>query len=285
MSLNGIDTASYQTGLNPAKVPMDFNIVKATQGTHYINPDFIRMAAATLEAGHLLGIYHYAEGGDATKEADYFIKIAGPYIGKGILALDWEGQDNPTFGKGRDVEWCYEFCHRVKVKIGITPFIYMSKSICRRWNWRLCADEFPLWCAQYANNNRTGYQENPWTDADGFGAWKKATIYQYSSEGKLNNWGGRLDLDIAYLTKSEWQAYAKGKAQKPAEIKFPDKSDNDLAVEVLFRVHGDNDVRKKNLGERYDGVQAEVNRLLQNTAVALTTTREYLKKFGCNKLI
>lgn len=283
--LNGIDTASYQAGLNPAKVPMDFNIVKATQGTRYINPDFIRMSSSTLEAGHLLGIYHYAEGGNATKEADFFIKIAGPYIGKGILALDWEGDDNPTFGSGKDVEWCYEFCSRVKAKTGITPFIYMSKVVCRRWNWKLCADEFPLWCAQYANNSRTGYQGNPWTDAGGFGAWKKAIIYQYSSKGRLAGWNANLDLDIAYLTKDEWLAYAKGGVKKPVEIKFPDKSDNDLAVEVLFRAHGDGDARKKSLGERYGSVQIEVNRLLQNTAVALTATRQYLKKFGCDKLI
>ena len=32
MSLNGIDVASYQAGLNPARVPCDFVIVKATQG-------------------------------------------------------------------------------------------------------------------------------------------------------------------------------------------------------------------------------------------------------------
>ena len=58
MSLNGIDVASYQAGLNPAKVPCDFVIVKATQGTSYINPDFWRMAEAVLKAGKLLGIYH-----------------------------------------------------------------------------------------------------------------------------------------------------------------------------------------------------------------------------------
>jgi hypothetical protein len=40
--LNGIDVASYQTGLDPAVVPCDFVIVKATQGTTYKNPDFQR---------------------------------------------------------------------------------------------------------------------------------------------------------------------------------------------------------------------------------------------------
>ena len=68
MALNGIDVASYQAGLDPAKVPCDFVIVKATQGTTYINPDFTRMADAVLRAGKLLGIYHYASGGNQIKE-------------------------------------------------------------------------------------------------------------------------------------------------------------------------------------------------------------------------
>lgn len=70
MKLNGIDTASFQTGLSPSVVPMDFNIVKATQGVSYINPDFARMAKETVDAGRLLGIYHYAEGKTPESEAD-----------------------------------------------------------------------------------------------------------------------------------------------------------------------------------------------------------------------
>ena len=42
MALNGIDIASYQTGLDFSKVPCDFAIIKATQGTGYTNPDCVR---------------------------------------------------------------------------------------------------------------------------------------------------------------------------------------------------------------------------------------------------
>lgn len=284
MSLNGIDTASYQAGLRPDRVPMDFNIVKATQGTSYVNPDFSRMASATLGAGKLLGIYHYGGGNDPVKEADYFLAHIPGYIGKALLALDWEGMQNPKFGKD-DVNWCKKFCDRVYEKTGVRCFIYMSKSVCRAHNWASVAKYYPLWCAQYANNDRTGYQKTPWTDGGGFGAWKGATIYQYSSKGKLQNWSANLDLDIAYMTPDEWKAWATGKPAEPAEVKYPDKSDNDLAVEVLFGAHGNDDKRKKSLGNRYDGTQAEVNRLLQNAALALTATQQYLKKFGCDKLI
>lgn len=38
MSMNGIDISNYQATLDLAKVPYDFVIVKATQGTSYVNP-------------------------------------------------------------------------------------------------------------------------------------------------------------------------------------------------------------------------------------------------------
>lgn len=284
MSLNGIDTASYQAGLKPDRVPMDFNIVKATQGVSYVNPDFTRMASATLGAGKLLGIYHYGGGNDPVKEADYFLAHIPGYIGKALLALDWEGMQNPAFGK-KDVPWCKAFCDRVYEKTGVRCFIYMSKSVCRAHNWAPVAKDYPLWCAQYASNDRTGYQAEPWTDNGGFGAWDDPTIYQYSSKGKLQNWSANLDLDIAYMTADEWKAWATGKPAESVEVKYPDKSDNDLAVEVLFNVHGTDEKRKKSLGNRYDAVQTEVEVLIKSVSKTIIATQQYLKKFGCEKLI
>ena len=45
MAMNGIDIASYQTGIDLTVVPCDFVIVKATEGTGYVNPDFTRAYA------------------------------------------------------------------------------------------------------------------------------------------------------------------------------------------------------------------------------------------------
>lgn len=283
--LNGIDTASYQAGLNPAIVPMDFNIVKATQGTSYINPDFARMAKATVDAGKLIGVYHYAGGGDPVKEADFFLRTIPGYIGKAILCLDWEGEQNSAFGKS-DVSWCKRFCDRVKEKTGVSCFIYMSKSVCRAHDWSPVAKSYPLWCAQYASMNQTGYQSNPWTDAKGFGAWSGPTIYQYSSAGNLKGWGGRLDMDICYLSRAQWQVCAKGAKVKPSEVKYPDKTDADLAIEILFNVYGTGEARKEALGGRYSGAQEDVNRLLNgNKTSLLMAVQSYLKRHGADALM
>ena len=282
MSLNGIDTASYQAGLKPNRVPMDFNIVKATQGVSYYNPDFTRMADATLAAGHLLGIYHYAAGIEPVREADYFLKIGAVYIGKAILCLDWEGEQNSKFGK-QDVSWCKAFCDRVYAKTGVRCIIYMSKSVCRQHDWSSVAKDYPLWAAQYASNSRTGYQSLPWTDGQGFGAWDHPVIYQYSSAGQLSGWSARLDLDICYLTESDWLSMSKG---KPVEIPFPYKTDTDLAIEILFNIHGTGDRRKDALGIRYNGAQADVNKLLDgNKTSLLMAVQSYIKRHGSGDLV
>ena len=40
MSMNGVDISSHQGGMDCGKTKADFFIVKATQGTSYVNPYF-----------------------------------------------------------------------------------------------------------------------------------------------------------------------------------------------------------------------------------------------------
>lgn len=213
--MNGIDIARYQKGINLALVPCDFVIVKATQGISYVSPTFKSQMEQTVSLGKLVGAYHYAGGGGAVPEAKHFIETVRDYIGKAILVLDWEGDQNPNF---TNPNYAMEFLATVKKETGITPFIYMSKSVCRQYNWN---PAYPLWCAQYKNQNHTGYQEEPWTDSKGFGAWQNCLILQYSSKGRLPNYQGNLDLDKAYITKDEWLKYARGDTTDEVKITVP----------------------------------------------------------------
>lgn len=237
--LNGIDIASYQKGINLGVVPCDFVIIKATQGLSYINPDFERAYKQAKSHDKLLGIYHYANGAGATKEADFFIKVIGSRIGEAILVLDWEGTQNPQFGKS-DVAYVKAFCDRVYDETGVRPLVYMSKSVCRAHDWTAVAKNYALWVAQYANNNTTGYQSHPWTDSRSYGAWDAPVIFQYSSKGRLKGWSGNLDLDIAYLTAEQWKAYATGKRQEPpsaepvTEIALPELKRGSKGVAVKW---------------------------------------------------
>lgn len=197
--MQGIDCASYQAGIDPSVVPCDFVIVKSTQGTTYVNPDFKRLAEATLAAGKALGIYHYASGGNATAEANHMLDVAGGYIGRAIFCLDWEGVQNKLFESGKDAAWIDEFCSVIEGRVGSPCLVYISKSVMGY------ASGHKLWVAQYANMNRTGYQDNPWNE----GAYD-CCIRQYTSMGRLDGWGGDLDLDKAYMSREEWDAWAAG---------------------------------------------------------------------------
>ena len=212
--LNGVDIASYQSGINPAKLTTtDFVIVKFTQGTTYLNPYADRQYSVAKAAEKLLGAYHYGTGKSATAEAQYFVKCLGNRVKECVLALDWEGNQNSVFGTGKDVAWCKEFLDEVYRLTGVRPLIYMSKSVCRKYNWSSVSKDYPLWCAQYKSNSTTDYQSSPWTDNNGFGAWERDTIRQYSSHGRIAGYDANIDLDLAYMSAEEWRAMAGGKIQ------------------------------------------------------------------------
>ena len=220
--LNGCDVASYQAGIDFAKMTTtDFAIIKGTQGTWYVNSYADIQYSGAKAAGKLLGMYHYAEGKDPIAEARYFVRKVGSRVGECILALDWEGHDNSKFNSDAEVAWVLKFAMEVYRLTKVHIFLYMSKSVTRRRNWSEVAKDVRLWCAQYANQDHTDYKSNPWTDNGGFGAWKSDTIRQYSSKGRVAGYGKDLDINRAYMSKAEWLAAAAGKntviatAEKP----------------------------------------------------------------------
>ena len=217
-TLNGVDIASYQSRISPAQLSTtDFVIVKFTQGTSYLNPHADRQYSTSKSAGKLLGAYHYAEGKDAKAEAQHFVRSLGSRVGECVLALDWEGNQNSRFGSGQDVTWCKTFLDEVYRLTGVRALIYMSKSVCRKYDWSPVAQNYPLWCAQYRSNSTTDYQTSPWTDDKGFGAWQADTIRQYSSHGRIAGYDANIDIDLAYMSADQWRAMAGGKRREPQQ--------------------------------------------------------------------
>lgn len=202
--MNGIDISSYQAELNAGIVPSDFVIIKATEGTNYINPTWEEQAGQVIQTNKLLGFYHFASIGNPITEADFFISVVKNYIGKAILVLDFEAGAINAWGN----VGARQFLNRVKEKTGINPMIYMSSDVTRQFNWSIISSTNPLWVAQYASMNPTGYQSEPWTDGKGYGAWSSAAIHQYSSAGSLANWNGNLDINLAYINSNQWKVLA-----------------------------------------------------------------------------
>lgn len=214
--MNGIDIASYQSALNIARLDdsTHFVIIKATQGTGYVNPCCNKHYAQAKAAGKLVGLYHYAGGKDAIAEAQYFVGNIKNYIGEALLALDWESANNKLYHKGGDVAWCKKFMDEVYRLTKVRCVLYISKSDTRNLNWAPVTKDYALWCAQYANYNATGYRTSPWTDNYGFGAFGSPAIYQYTSSLTLSGYSGRLDGDLAYMGVESWLKFAKGDRTK-----------------------------------------------------------------------
>lgn len=199
MALNGIDISSYQAWLDLSKVPCDFAIVKATQGTGYTNPDCVRAVEQAMSLGKGVGVYHYISGGNAVAEANFFIDSILNWIGKVMICLDWEFDQNSAWGNESYLE---QVILQVIARTGVFPMIYAPASrynqvaeVAKRHN---CG----LWIAQYADMNPTGYQNTPWNE----GAYTCA-IRQYSGSGRLNGWNGDLDLDKFYGSLDDFRKY------------------------------------------------------------------------------
>lgn len=212
--LEGIDISNWQKGIDLTKVSCDFVIAKATQGTDYLSPDYSRQVEQAISAGKLFGTYHYISGGDANAEADWYIKNVSKYVGKGILCLDWESNQNSAWG---DESYLKKVAQRVIEKTGVRPLLYVQKS--RMTQVQPIANELNcgLWIAQYANMDSTGYQEKPWNE----GAYSCA-IRQYSSAGKLSGWSGSLDLNKFYGSATAWGKYADPSGSTPAPTPEPE---------------------------------------------------------------
>lgn len=276
MSMNGIDVSGWQAGINLAAVPCDFVIIKSTQGTSYVNKDCDRAYQQAKTAGKLLGVYHYFSGGDPYAEAEFFVKNIKGYVGEAILVLDWEGEQNSKFSQGPAV--AKPFLDKVAELTGVRPLIYMSKSVCRQHDWSSVAALYGLWVAQYADNNSTGYQSNPWTDSKGYGAWSGPAIYQYSSHGRLAGYNGNLDINIAYMDANGWKSYSGAKSglvAKP-EVSAPQQATPtgttlDLVYGVMIGRYGSGAERKTKLGSRYDEVQNMINHIASASASTLAT--------------
>lgn len=217
MALNGIDVSSWQTGINIAAVPADFVIVKATQGTWYTSPCFRAQADTTLNSGKLLGVYHYITGGNAQAEAQYFVNAAKPYIGRAVLALDFESDSNKAYDNIAYLQQCAQTVYNLT---GVRPLLYGSQRDYGRLAAVSKATNCGLWIAQYRDYAHIGYQDKPWNE----GAYDCA-IRQYSSAGALPNYSGNLDLNKFYGDAAAWQKYAQTDQDAVPQTVEPEQPD------------------------------------------------------------
>ena len=249
--LKFVDLSSYNP-ISDATLPgVDGSITKATQGTWYVNPSCNAQYDAAKNAGKLLGLYHYAEGGDPVAEANYFVASIKNYVGSAVLALDWEQGENKAWG---NTSWALNFVRRVHDLTNVWPLVYVQASAISQV--ASCAPYCGLWIAGYPTDAATWtvpnfiYKTSP---------WPYYTLWQFTSSK------GKLDRNVANISAEGWKALAKpSQTENTATSTAPRPNpaiDNieKIANETIWGKYGSGDARKASLGKYYEPVQAVVN--------------------------
>lgn len=208
--MRGVDVSNWQCDIDTYTLDADFVVAGATWGVGGFNNmcliDGVNQAAnyqlgRAVDSGKSIGVYHYAMGRDANTEADFFIDNVRGYVGNAVLVLDWESQDNPSFGNGA---WVETWVRRVHDRTQVWPIVYVQASALGQLT-QFVREHCGVWVAQYASMNVTGYQETPWL----YGAYGEA-MRQYTSNGYVSGYAGRLDLNYFRGERWQWDAYAHG---------------------------------------------------------------------------
>lgn len=168
-------------------------IVKATQGTGYVNPRCNHQWDLAGSLGKKRGLYHYAGGGNPVAEAQFFINNIKNYVGQAVLALDWEENQNAAWG---NTDWARQFVDEVHRITGIYPIIYVQASSI--WQVASCADVCGLWVAAYPSMNWHSWNVPNMNVSSG--AFKFITGWQFAGDDE--------DRSIFYLDVAGWDKLA-----------------------------------------------------------------------------
>jgi lysozyme len=239
MTLNGIDISHWQGGMDVGRTGADFVIVKVTDGTSYKDPQAVTFARQIIDAGMLGGGYHFWQAGQsATAQADHFLSVVEPVVGRAVMVLDWESSDTGNVAGAK------AWLDHVYERTGIRPVIYMSQSVAASHDWSSVAAQNALWVARYGTST---YGDT--------GAWADPVMWQHTSSGRVPGYSGNVDLDYFYGTAETWRALAAGDSNpNPApapEDDMPEWKNMTYGPDWSFTADGE--WRTLRLGEDDDG--------------------------------
>jgi lysozyme len=207
VTIDGPDVSSYQhpsgASINWAKVAAaghEFAIVKATEGTWYVNRYFRGDYTAVRRAGMVRGSYHFAQPSrpvarSAAAQAAFYVSHLGNVATSRTLppALDLEVDGG--LSRTDLITWAQDFLLDVRTLTGRTPMIYTYP-----WFWRSALGDpsafarYPLWMAAYRGST---------PDAG-------TTLWQYTSAAKVSGIRGGVDMSRLLADPATFGALADG---------------------------------------------------------------------------
>jgi len=118
-------------------------ILKATQGTGFVDPTFLPRVAEARAAGLLVGAYHFLDSSSPAEQVAHFLTVA---VSEGMvnwLALDWE----PYPASQASTTQAATAAASVQAATGKWPILYTIRSMLSAPNKTL--SNCPLWLAEY----------------------------------------------------------------------------------------------------------------------------------------
>lgn len=212
VTIDGPDVSSYQhpsgVSINWAKVAAAghaFAIVKATEGTSYVNKYFNADYYGIRKAGMVRGSYHFAHPAyplakSALAQATFYVSHLGNTATTKTLppALDLEVDGG--LPRAALVTWAQDFLLDVRHLTGRTPMIYTYP-----WFWKVAIRDapafarYPLWMAAYHGTT---------PDAG-------ATLWQYTAGAKVAGITGAVDMSRFLADPATFDALANGTVATP----------------------------------------------------------------------
>ena len=265
MAYKGVDISSWQGDIDIKALAnqLDFFIFRGYVGTSK-DSKVERDVNLCIEANKPYGIYIYSYALNTDRaelEAKNLINLANSFkVKPNFLVIDMEDADGYKKRNGMPSNSilkaiCTIECEAFE-KAGYYAMIYASSSWFK--NQLSGLNRFDKWVAHWPTRN--GKQTGNNTSPDGENA-HNCGIWQYTSDGYLNGYNGRLDLNYGYK-----DFIVKGFNVNPQPNPTPIKSIDELAREVIAGQWGNGDDRKRRLeeaGYNYDEVQNKVNEIIQ----------------------
>jgi lysozyme len=214
--LNGIDVSHYQELIDWPKVRASgvrFAIIKASEGTDFVDPMFEVNFRGAVAAGIVPGTYHfYLPRFDAVQQAQHYRSVLKDVVGSTPClppCIDLETAGATKALMNTSVRSFMQEMARLDGRPGLlytspgfwgtylpVPVLNQYRLTLSEIDW---AETYPLWIAHYT----TGWpsQVYPWV------GW---TFWQYSSAGKISGIRSRVDLDYFNGSLAELNALAAG---------------------------------------------------------------------------
>lgn len=244
LTMHGVDVSHWQSPVDWNAYRADggeFVIIKfggANTGEMYVSDSMKIHHQAARDAGMKIGYYWVVNGHlNALDQAKFFVDNIKDIIQPGeIVALDNEALDKGTFF---NAEQSLMWLIYVQEKLNVTPFFYSYPSLIKSIDWGDIPSRFPLWLAAFNRNDGTtngGYEKH-------MDQWQRIHIWQYTSNGRIEGYGSRIDQNVARPFIFDLYGHAAEEAiptlpepeSEPEELPFPKTAIDGIAGRITWR--------------------------------------------------